>query len=44
MSYRACGKKRDADIIVWFWIGSHATYDKLLDKWAKANKSDAPKV
>lgn len=28
-SYRAIGV-RDADEIVWFWIGSHADYDKLL--------------
>lgn len=23
---------RDRDEIVWFWIGSHADYDKLLSK------------
>lgn len=27
--YRAVGV-RDASGIVWFWIGSHADYDKLL--------------
>jgi hypothetical protein len=29
MGYRALGVRRD-DTIVWFWIGSHADYDKLL--------------
>ena len=27
--YRAVGV-RDGDSIIWFWIGSHADYDKLL--------------
>ena len=27
--YRALGIEED---IVWFWIGSHADYDKLLNK------------
>jgi len=31
ISYRAVGV-RDGDVIVWFWIGSHADYDKLLDR------------
>lgn len=30
-SYRAVGQ-RDEDSIVWFWIGSHANYDKLLSQ------------
>ena len=30
-SYRAVGQ-RDGDSIVWFWIGSHADYDKLLSQ------------
>ena len=29
-SYRAVGI-RDNDVIVWFWIGSHTEYDRLLD-------------
>jgi len=29
--YRAVGV-RDRDEIVWFWIGSHAEYDKLLSQ------------
>lgn len=29
--YRAVGV-RSADEIVWFWIGSHADYDKLLSQ------------
>lgn len=28
-AYRALGV-RDADDIIWFWIGSHADYDSLL--------------
>ncbi len=27
--YRAIGVQKD-DIIIWFWIGSHADYEKLL--------------
>ena len=30
LGYRAVGKKRDDGSIVWFWIGSHADYDRLL--------------
>lgn len=29
--YRALGI-RDGDEIVWFWIGSHAEYDRLLSQ------------
>jgi hypothetical protein len=29
IGYRAVGTL-DGDTIVWFWIGSHADYDKLL--------------
>ena len=29
LDYRALGV-RDGEDIVWFWIGSHADYDKLL--------------
>lgn len=31
ISYRAVGV-RDGDNIVWYWIGSHADYDKLLEQ------------
>ncbi|HLT48673.1 MAG TPA: hypothetical protein VK002_15670 [Rubricoccaceae bacterium] len=27
--YRAVGQ-RDGDLVVWFWVGSHADYDALL--------------
>ena len=27
--WRALARRRD-DLVVWFWIGSHAEYDKLL--------------
>lgn len=30
-NYRAVGQ-RDGDSIIWFWIGSHADYDKLLSQ------------
>jgi hypothetical protein len=29
LTYRAVGE-RDGDLIVWFWIGTHADYDQLL--------------
>jgi hypothetical protein len=29
ISYRAVGV-RDSDTMIWYWIGSHADYDKLL--------------
>jgi len=29
--YRAVGVQREASII-WFWIGSHEDYDRLLDR------------
>lgn len=31
ISYRAVAAL-DGDTLVWFWIGSHADYDKLLGK------------
>lgn len=31
LDYRALGT-RDEDEIVWFWIGSHADYDKLITR------------
>ncbi|WP_030006110.1 MULTISPECIES: hypothetical protein [unclassified Picosynechococcus] len=30
-NYRAVGQQ-DGDTIIWFWIGSHAEYDKLLSQ------------
>jgi hypothetical protein len=29
LGYRALGV-READTMVWFWIGSHAEYDRLV--------------
>jgi hypothetical protein len=29
LGYRAVGV-REGDTIIWFWIGSHAAYDKLI--------------
>lgn len=29
--YRAVAVKRDV-ILIWFWIGTHAEYDKLLEE------------
>jgi hypothetical protein len=31
IGYRAVGA-RDSNTMVWFWIGSHAEYDKLLEQ------------
>jgi len=31
INYRAVGVM-EGDTIIWFWIGSHAEYDKLLDQ------------
>ncbi|HEX8675403.1 MAG TPA: hypothetical protein VF710_26140 [Longimicrobium sp.] len=28
--YRALGERQVDDTIVWFWIGSHADYDRIL--------------
>lgn len=35
LDYRAVGIRRDADDIVWYWIGSHAEYDKLIRQFRK---------
>ena len=29
LHYRALGRREAADTVVWFWIGSHAEYDRL---------------
>lgn len=31
ISYRAVGA-REGEVITWFWIGSHAEYDKLIER------------
>ena len=31
IGYRAVGAM-DGDTVIWFWIGSHAGYDKLLEQ------------
>ena len=28
--HRALGRREPADTVVWFWIGSHAEYDRLV--------------
>jgi hypothetical protein len=30
IGWRAVGVMKNSDTIVWFWIGSHSNYDKLL--------------
>jgi hypothetical protein len=30
IGWRAVGIMKDSQTIVWFWIGSHSNYDKLL--------------
>lgn len=32
MGWRAVGVMKSSDTIVWFWIGSHSDYDRLLKK------------
>ncbi|MFW6358957.1 MAG: type II toxin-antitoxin system RelE family toxin [Chroococcales cyanobacterium] len=32
IGWRAVGVEKKPDTIVWFWIGSHSEYDKLLKK------------
>jgi len=32
--YRAVGIREQDDLIVWFWIGTHAEYDRLIDHLA----------
>lgn len=34
IDYRAVGIKED-DEIIWYWIGSHAEYDKLIRRFRK---------
>lgn len=34
LNYRAVGV-REGDEIIWFWIGSHAEYDKLIKMFKK---------
>jgi len=34
MDYRAVGA-RDGSDIIWYWIGSHAEYDKLIRQFSK---------
>lgn len=31
-NYRALGRPR-GNLVVWFWIGTHAEYDQLLKRW-----------
>lgn len=31
LGYRALGV-RDGDLIIWFWIGSHADYDRMISQ------------
>ncbi len=28
--YRALGRLEEEDVIVWFWIGNHESYDRML--------------
>jgi hypothetical protein len=30
LQYRAVGERQEDGTVVWFWIGSHAEYDRLL--------------
>ncbi|HLY28929.1 MAG TPA: hypothetical protein VKQ72_21460 [Aggregatilineales bacterium] len=33
LHHRVVGVRRSSDTIVWFWIGTHAEYDKNLSHW-----------
>lgn len=33
IGWRAVGVMKNSETIVWFWIGSHSEYDKLLKKF-----------
>ena len=33
--YRVLGRGEGADTIVWFWIGTHQEYDKLLNQYRR---------
>jgi hypothetical protein len=30
LHYRALGVREEEDLVIWFWVGSHAEYDRLL--------------
>jgi hypothetical protein len=30
LHYRALGVREEDDLVIWFWVGSHAEYDRLL--------------
>jgi hypothetical protein len=32
IGWRALGRLKNKDSIIWFWIGSHGEYDKLISK------------
>jgi hypothetical protein len=31
LHYRALGRDRPPDTVVWFWIGRHDEYDRIID-------------
>lgn len=33
--YRVLGRGEGSDTIVWFWIGTHQEYDKLLNQYRR---------
>jgi hypothetical protein len=39
IGWRALGVK-EGDAVVWFWIGSHADYDKLLSQLQRALRGE----
>lgn len=36
--YRVLGRGEGADTVVWFWIGTHQDYDKLLNQHRKGRR------
>jgi hypothetical protein len=33
--YRVLGRGEGSDTVIWFWIGTHQEYDKLLDQYRR---------
>ena len=36
--YRVLGRGEDFDTVVWFWIGTHQEYDKMLSQFRKGRR------
>ena len=36
--YRVLGRGEESDTVVWFWIGTHQDYDKMLSQYRKGRR------